>query len=58
MQTPNNDRYHIVQRITIIYSKIKITDAVIGNRNKRLKACLLKIVVSLFKEEQEKVEFG
>ena len=43
-------------KVDIIQSKIKMADAMIEDGNKSLKACLVKMVVSLFKEGQEKVE--
>ena len=45
-------------KVDIIQSKIKMADEMIEDGNKILKACLVKMAVSLFKEGQEKVEVG
>ena len=45
-------------RIKVLEHKIILSDAMIAEGNKLLKACVNKMVLSLFKEGQEKVEIG
>lgn len=55
-QAQEKTHLELEAKIGIIRSKVNMTDVVTEKVNKLFEACLLKMVVFLFKEEQEKVE--
>lgn len=55
-QAQDKTHLELEAKIGIIRSKVNMTDAVTEKVNKLFETCLLKMVVFLFKEEQEKVE--